>query len=374
MANRRNFIKSGLVAGVATGMLPLLPEPSRAVALKHQKLKNWVWTNPNAADQESDLHTRYRQYYDAGIRGIFFEADSEKHYRAAKAQKLEAHRWFWTMNHGHPDLLAAHPEWYAVNRLGESCADKPPYVNYYRWLCPSKPQVLAHLQDEVKASLSKDYVDGIHLDYIRFCDVILPVNLWANYKIVQTSELPQYDYCYCQDCKQKFTEWSGGQQVDSIQYPEASLAWRLYRYHAITHIVNSLAETAKGAHKQITAAVFPTPEIARRNTRQDWTNWNLTGICPMIYHGFYKEPVRWIGQAVAEGVHFLSGRFPLYAGLYLPDFKDAAEVQQGIEYALQNGAAGISLFGDVKPDVLTALQQASAKFSGNVQLPATENT
>ena len=120
---------------------------------------------------------------------------------------------------------------------------------------------------------------------------------------------------------------------------------------------------AQAAKKPITAAVFPTPEVARRNVRQDWVAWNLNGICPMIYHGFYKEDVAWIGNAVEEGVNALKKKFPLYAGLYLPDFKNAAEVQQGMEYALKNGAAGISLFGNVSEEVLVALQQASKSVS-----------
>ena len=189
--------------------------------------------------------------------------------------------------------------------------------------------------------------------------MILPVNLWDTYKIEQTKELPEYDYCYCTVCQKKYKEWKGT-DVTNIQYPEASLSWRLYRYHAITNIVNRLAVVAQGHKKPITAAVFPTPEVARRNVRQDWVRWNLNGICPMIYHGFYKEDVAWIGNAVDEGVKALNKKFPLYAGLYLPDFKNTAELQQGMEYALKNGAEGISLFGNVSEEVLLALQQASA--------------
>jgi len=263
------------------------------------------------------------------------------------------------MNRGEKSLLQTHPEWYAVNRKGESCADKPPYVNYYRWLCPSREEVAQYLEADVRQILSKDYIDGIHLDYVRFCDVILPVNLWDTYKIEQTKELPEYDYCYCTVCQKKYKEWKGT-DVTNIQYPEASLSWRLYRYHAITNIVNRLAVVAQGQKKPITAAVFPTPEVARRNVRQDWVSWNLNGICPMIYHGFYKEDVAWIGNAVDEGVKALNKKFPLYAGLYLPDFKNTAELQQGMEYALKNGAEGISLFGNVSEEVLLALQQASA--------------
>lgn len=96
--------------------------------------------------------------------------------------------------------------------------------------------------------------------------------------------------------------------------------------------------------------------------RQDWTNWNLNAVYPMIYHGFYKEDIRWIGDAVAEGLHFLNGKFPLYAGLYLPDFRNNEELQQGMEHALANGAAGISIFGDVNEQVLLALERTSMKW------------
>jgi hypothetical protein len=356
MTNRRKFLKWSMLTGIAPTVLSAAAK-SNAPA-KEKNWKHWVWIRPNAKDAVADLRKQYKKFYDAGIRGVFFESDSEMHYRAAKAEKLEAHRWMWTMNRGEKSLLAAHPEWYAINRKGESCADKPPYVGYYRWLCPSREEVAQYLEADVQNILSKDYIDGIHLDYVRFCDVVLPLNLWENYKIEQTKELPEYDYCYCEVCRRKFKEWRG-RDIEGSQYPEENLSWRLYRYNAITNIVTRLSDVAKRAKKPITAAVFPTPEVARRNVRQDWVAWPLNGICPMIYHGFYKEPVAWIGDAVAEGVKALHQKFPLYAGLYLPDFSNNAEVEQGIKYALQQGAAGVSLFGSVTDEVLQALVKAS---------------
>lgn len=348
--NKREFLKAGLVAGLAT-QIPFAANAN--AARKHNKIKNWVWTNPNGKDTDEELLTRYTKFKAAGITGIFFENDSERHFRAAKKQGLETHRWIWTMNRA--EVLTTHPEWFARNRNGDSCADKPPYVNYYRWLCPSLPQVQQYLKDQAESILSKDYVDGIHLDYVRYCDVVLPVNLWQNYHIEQTKELPEYDYCYCDVCRANFKAQYGTDLAD-IQYPEASLSWRLFRYNNISNIVNSISAIAKSHKKSITAAVFPTPEIARRNVRQDWTNWKLDGVCPMTYHGFYKEKVTWIGDAVAEGIHFLAGAFPLYAGLYLPDFKSDDELRQGIALALKNGASGVSFYGNVTENVLTILK------------------
>lgn len=356
--NKREFLKSSLLAGAALTQFPMLSMAKETIKEDKHSLRHWIWINPNMNDKESDLLKTYTNYYEAGVRALFFEADSEKHFRAAKKCKLEAHRWMWTLNRGEKELLKAHPEWYAVNRKGESCADKPPYVDYYRWLCPSRPEVHEYLENNVKEILAKDYVDGIHLDYVRYCDVILPVNLWSNYGIEQNRELPEYDFCYCTVCQSRFKE-QRGKEIMSIQYPDQSLSWRKFRYDNVTRLVNRLSLVAASHKKAITAAVFPTPEVARRIVRQDWTNWNLTGICPMIYHGFYKEDVQWIGDAVAEGVRWLNGRFPLYAGIFLPDFKSDDELRQGIQYALANGAAGVSIFGEVNEKVLAALKQAS---------------
>ncbi|MFT3948813.1 MAG: family 10 glycosylhydrolase [Agriterribacter sp.] len=354
--NKRHFIKKSLLAGASTLAAPLISQGEQAtVNYKKNKTKHWVWINPNPNDQDEALQQLYGAYYDAGIKGIFFEADSEKHFRIAKSKKLEAHRWMWTMNRGEKELLAAHPEWYAQNRKGESCADKPPYVGYYRWLCPSREEVRDYLNDQVKEILQKDYVDGIHLDYVRYCDVILPINLWSNYNIEQIKELPEYDFCYCDVCIEKFKSLKGF-DLRQLQYPEQNLSWRKFRYDNITAVVNRLSGTAHQFKKKITAAVFPTPEIAKRNVRQDWVNWNLDGVCPMIYHGFYKEDVGWIGDAVAEGVKALHGSFPLYAGIFIPDFNNDEEIANGILYALQNGAAGVSFFGKVDDRILNILR------------------
>jgi len=374
--HRRDFLKKAFLASAAVATAPLLaaahsrdevkPELSHFIKNKTNQtakkvLRNWVWINPDINMSMQQMEATYRAYAKAGITGVFFENDSEKHFKSAKGQGLETHRWMWTMNRGEKKLLQQHPEWYAVSRSGKSCATQPPYVDYYRWLCPSKATTLEYLEKQVSDILALDYVDGIHLDYVRYCDVILPVNLWSNYDLVQTKEMPDYDFCYCDHCQKSFTEWCG-ETLSDITYPEASLSWRQFRYNQVTNIVNHLSATAHSVHKKITAAVFPTPEVARRNVRQDWTYWDLDGVCPMIYHGFYKENTRWIGDAVAEGVHFLHGKMPLYAGLYLPDFKSSGDLKNGIRYALNSGAGGISFFGKVTDGDLACLEEVTRQF------------
>lgn len=350
MNSRRNFIK---VAGLGLASLQLDPTELLASNVSTPLLFDfWLWARPKDTETESLLKKRYQGYKDAGVRGIFFESYSKKHYQIAKENGLEAHRWMWTMNRGEKELLEKHPEYYAVSRSGKSCATQPPYVGYYRFLCPSHPDVPAYLEEKAREQLEKEDVDGLHLDYIRYPDVILPVNLWENYQLDQSTELPDYDFCYSTFSKEAFLRETGI-NIDKVDRPEQSLSWRSFRYRQITNIVNRICNAAKDYKKPVTAAVFPTPDLARRIVRQDWANWDLSGVFPMIYHGFYKEPVQWIGTAVEEGVRALHGRFPLYAGLYLPDFRNLEELKQGIVLAKNNGAAGISLFGEADFDAET---------------------
>ncbi|WP_028297722.1 Tat pathway signal protein [Olivibacter sitiensis] len=354
--NKREFLKTTLLGGTAAALMPLTTSAKKYgdEVKKKGKPKHWVWVNPDEKESDIDLEQRFSKWKGSGIVGVLFEEFSERHFARAKAAGLEAHRWMWTMNRGEKELLAAHPEWYSVSREGKSCATEPPYVGYYRFLCPSRQEVRTYLADKAEEQLSKKLVDGLHLDYIRFVDVILPVNLWENYKLDQSRELPAFDFCYCEVCKSKFKKETG-QDIDQIVHPDQSLSWRNFRYRQITEVVNGLSLIAKKHKKPISAAVFPTPEVAKRIVRQDWCNWELNAIYPMIYHGFYKETIGWIGDAVKEGVNGLHGKFPLYAGLYLPDFKNPEEFGDAVKLALKNGAGGISIFGNPSDEILEQL-------------------
>lgn len=358
--NKREFIQSAIIAGLSAKELLSSSNLSKKLFSPRgfEGKKFWVWVHPNDKESESVIDARYASWKESGIQGIFFEADSEKHFLMARKNGISTHRWMWIMNRPDKSLMQNHPGWFSVSRKGQSCVTNPPYVDYYRWLCPNKPEVLNYLEAQVSESVSKPYVDGIHLDYIRFCDVILPVNLWDKYKIKQNAELPEYDFCYCNDCRNAYQKIYGIDPL-KMEHPDQSSSWRRFRYNSITKIVNHLAETAKEYGKPISAAVFPTPDIAKRIVRQDWVNWNLDAVFPMIYHGFYKENVQWIGEAASEGIAALHSKFPLYAGIFLPDFSNYAEVEKGIKAALDNGAAGVSVFGQINDHVLTVIKKFS---------------
>ena len=265
----------------------------------------------------------------------------------AKEQGLETHAWTWTLCRGDRVLLQRHPDWYVVSRLGESAATHPPYVGYYHFLCPAREAVQAHLAKLFARIAETPNLDGVHLDYIRYPDVILPVALWEKYNLVQNEELPQFDFCYCGVCRAAFQRQAG---VDPLELPDpaSNSTWREFRYSCVTQLVNRLADVVHQQDKQVTAAVFPTPSIAKQLVRQDWTKWNVDAVLPMTYHSFYNQPVSWIQAAVEEGVAALPPDRPLYAGLYLPELKSVDEFDQAVRCALAGGAKGVSLFGGLR--------------------------
>jgi uncharacterized lipoprotein YddW (UPF0748 family) len=206
--------------------------------------------------------------------------------------------------------------WYAVNRKGESCAgEHPPYVDYYRWLCPS--------HEAVKEIIVKDYSElcdiedlaGVHLDYVRYCDVILPLMLQPKYNLVQDHEMPEFDYCYCPKCQSLFEE-KYGLKVAELPDPTASTEWREFRLNQVVKIVHAIVKEVHRKGKVITGAVFPTPAMSRTMVRQDWSKFNLDAYFPMLYNSFYNEPISWIGKCVAESLTELPEGTPIYAGIF----------------------------------------------------------
>lgn len=185
-------------------------------------------------------------------------------------------------------------------------------------------------------------VQGIHLDYIRYPDVILPKGIQPRYGIVQDREFPEYDYCYCSRCRALFADQEGIDPLE-IRDEEIRMRWNRFRYDRIGSLVGELYELAHAHGKILSAAVFATPELARRYVRQDWPNWKLDAAMPMIYQKYYGEELSWIGGATSEGVGEVAGRFPIYSGMQMAHV-EPEELEQAVQYARDAGAAGPAIF------------------------------
>lgn len=343
---RREFLEI-LAASLASASLR--PAGAHGTVLRptpEDDFRAWVWFHASRPNDRAYWRKRFAALRDAGITGVLVEG-SDSGTRviadAAHAHGIEFHRWIFTM-YRFFDRYARreHPEWFSVSRNGDSSLTRPPYVPQYNWFCPTREPVRHYLRGIVSSIARRPEVDGVHLDYIRFIDVILPRGLWSKYDIVQDREYAQYDFCYCSVCIDKFRRQSG---IDPRQLkdPSENIAWREFRWSAITEVVTLLGQAAHAHDKKITAAVFATPTLARQLVRQAWDKWPVDAVFPMLYHNFYEQDVEWIGRAAREGVAALPRAVPLYAGLFLPRLTPT-EVARAVSLAREAQASGVALF------------------------------
>ncbi len=337
--DRRRFLRA-----VGTAATAALAGQGHAWGRQRAAFGGWAWVHGDAAGTAGEWRDRFARLRQAGVTGVLVSGGPTPLLSdAARAAGLAFHRWMWILNRpGDEWAKTNHPEWFAVSRNGDSSLEKPPYVGYYQWVCPTRAPVREYLRGLVAEVARDPLVDGVHLDYIRLPDVILPVGLWAKYGLVQDRELAPFDFCYCAVCRAEFRSRHG---LDPLALPDPpqDQAWRRFRWDAVTGVVRVLAGEIRQQKKVVSAAVFPTPALARRLVRQAWDTWPLDAVFPMLYHRFYEEPVAWIGMAAREGVAALDGRFPLHTGLYLPDLTPP-ELAAAVQATRGAGAAGFSLF------------------------------
>ena len=333
---------------------------------KDESFKVFAWMSGRLSMSEEALDSIFFNAAKAKISGIYLEChggyptllgdstsfrDSaalvmlRRAVPAAKKYGLELHAWMWTTNRCEHNLLEAHPEWYEVNGLGESLAEIEMYNRkHYRFLCPNHEGVEDYLKDRVHELAEVEGLDGIHLDFIRYPDAILPYGLHESRGVVQDKVYPQWDCCYCDECRARFKALTG---IDPLylEDPSACEEWMQFRWDSMSRLSDNLLQEIHACGKQASAAVFATPEESRKLVRQDWIEFrHADRLFPMIYHNSYGQPVEWIETAVREGVEGLAAagnKASLFAGVMVPRDGDFSRC---IELARAGGADGICFF------------------------------
>jgi uncharacterized lipoprotein YddW (UPF0748 family) len=352
---KREFLRALAAGPLAAAGWPNVASrrPSRG------PLKNWVWMRPRLGRAADDWKRDFALMRSSGIHALNVEIYNgrEAYYRSrrfpvradfletivpfARTEGLEIHAWMWTLPCLLPEILRAHPDWYNVNAKGESAADKPAYVDYYKFLDPARPEVREFVQGTVRELAQIDGLAGVHLDYVRHPDAILPSGLWSKYGIVQDKVYPAYDYGYTEYSRRAFKAAHGIDPIE-LRDPEANRDWLQYRLDSVVDLVNGyLVPAAHAGGKTITAAVFPGPSRARTMVRQDWGRFQIDAFLPMLYHRFYQAGPEFVREYTREAVGAVSK--PVYSGLFVPDL-DEDELRRTIAMALEGGARGIAIF------------------------------
>ena len=285
--------------------------------------------------------------------------------KACHSNGMELHAW--TINNMvskaySPEFLEQHRDWLAVNRNGQTGLEFPLWGRQV-WWCPSSEGYLDHYLTrwEMLADLE---VDGLHLDFIRYPDI------W-DYEdglAIERPEIPEYSFCYCPRCRTKFKNEAGVDPMDVPLDPGNELyqRWCRWRMDVITATVKTIREETD-IRLKLSAAVFPTPDIARTVVLQDWPSFadQLDFICTMIYTPKqWGRPITWIKDATEEGLAEMKGKCAYYAGFGYPIRQQTPDdLQTGILSAAEGGADGVVIFSypGPTPEQMEAIRKTSAE-------------
>lgn len=327
-----------------------IAETNKTEVENTKKFKYWNWITVGNKKSDSDLTAHFNKLKRYGIDAVLINtgADPKLLKRVAplaKAAGLEVHAWMFTVNRPGDSIALQHPDWYMVSRSGKSCFDQRPYVNYYQWLSPSNPEARKHILSLVEGLAEVDGVTSVHLDYIRYPDVFLPIGLLPKYNLKQKEELPDYDFDYSDASVEKFMRIHH-KDPRKMENPAIDIEWKNFRLNEIKSLVDEAYDIVHKHNKKLSAAVFPYPEMADHMVRQRWDKWKIDMVLPMIYYNFYNEELDWIGYATKQGVTDLEGKpTELYTGLYTPKLSNA-DLNKAIQLAKDNGAKGVAFFDD----------------------------
>jgi uncharacterized lipoprotein YddW (UPF0748 family) len=289
------------------------------------------------------------------------------------AQKygIELHAWIWTINRTEMSLRSAHPDWYQVNALGQSCLDINLYDReHYRWLCPSRPETTQYLKDRVAELAQIEGLTGVHLDFIRYPDAILPYGLHESRNVVQDRVYPLWDFCYCDVCRANFKALTGMDPMD-LEDPTSDPRWMQYRWDALSAVASEVCAEIKKHGKVASVAVFANPQESRKLVRQDWPRFrNVDIFFPMIYHKFFNWEDSAVSTATAEGVQELQdagNKGILCSGLFVGHVP-ADRIPEFIQLTQEGGSTGICFFSleniDSTSGYWESLGKAIKEFKG----------
>jgi uncharacterized lipoprotein YddW (UPF0748 family) len=220
----------------------------------------------------------------------------------AHADDLRVHAWVNALslagNREAPILRALGPTAVHVDRRGRSLLDypgldvPPPERSLVRmgtpavWLDPGAPGVAAEVV-AVFAELAARYpaLDGLHLDYIRFPDV-LPFSPGSRFGV-------GLDFGYGAATRARFEAETGRRAPGPDGNGDAD-AWDDWRRAQVTGLVRAIRDAGRAANPdlQLSAAVSAYPERAYLSLFQDWRGWVDEGLLDFAVTMLYTRDDR----------------------------------------------------------------------------------
>ena len=318
----------------------------------------WTWLEDLP---DIDMETAFTHMEEAGLDGVMLHAASLDDYRKdveiARRHGITVYAWVWTLNPPRQErqqIMEEHPDWFSVNRNGQSTLEYKTYVNSYKFLCPILPEVQAYLVQKVKDICAIDGVEGICIDYCRLVDRVLPISLAYNYGLFQDGEVfPEYDFGYHPAMLEAFRAEYGYDPREK-EDPSRDEAWNQFRCDRITEVANLLCDAAHAAGKAATASTFSGEGVSHFMVFQDWGKWKLDLVHPMAYTDFYTMDPSFARDATLQNQLAKAPGTTLMCGVDTELGGDPERIFDKMDAAFGAGAKGISLYtveGLASPDL-----------------------
>ena len=184
----------------------------------------------------------------------------------AENLKIQVHAWAQILN------VSDAPKAFRDRMAREGRLQRKVTGETVPWLCPTQRENRL-LMTSLVAELARKYsLQGIPLDMVRY----------------EGSQC-----CTCIRCQAAFQQFLGRSLAnwpECLQSQgEVREAWERFRRRQITQLVQELAQAARRSRPriQVSAAVYPDLENARRSVGQEWNRWLQEGmvdfLCPMDY-------------------------------------------------------------------------------------------
>ena len=308
----------------------------------------WTWLE----DLPSiDMEQAFAHMEEAGLDAVMLHAASAEDYKRdieiARRHGIRVYAWVWILNpprQERPQMLEKHPDWFSVNRLGQSVLDHKAYVSSYKFLCPALPEVREYLQAKVAEICAIDGIEGICLDYCRLIDCVLPISLAYNYGLFQDTEVfPEYDFGYHPAMLKKFEGQYGYNPLDK-EDPSRDAVWCAFRSAQISEVANLLCDEVHKSGKKVTASPFASAQLANFMVFQDWPSWKLDMVHPMAYTDFYTMDASFAYDATLANVAAAPADMTVMCGVDTELGGDPAFIFDKMDAAFAAGAKGISLY------------------------------
>lgn len=336
-----------------------------------QKITLGVWENIQEDHSVEKIVEWIKPFYEAGITDFYMCGSPEGTARFIEASKkyrgVKVHAWIHVMNAPGDTVAAQHPEWFDVNRLGYNSLEYDPYVKHYKWLSPSHPQAREYVKQKVARYADLEGLESVHLDYIRYCDVLLGRSHQRNkFKMQQETFRAEYDFGYNPAALEKYKSIFGYSPLD-IPAPWLTPEWIQFRLNEITSLVNEIVEESHAAGKLVSAAVFPFPLRARMTVYQDWPSWNIDIACPMNYQNDFEEGVEWVGFSVENGIRETRHRMRYISGLFVGRIT-CEKLFEAAELSIKAGADGINFFNAralLRDDKMSVVKKLREKYNSS---------